>query len=614
MPLSIINKNHSSTMAFRFRLGLAVLTLAASILSASAVGSSSSKRITIQQLKSPSLNLHNLLHDSHGILRISLDLNSDNADDGGFTNIRKRALRSLCDCPTFTSSSNFMDALQSHPKDLQQIHLPDGTIRRTLASATVGFDNDEKEEGEVVASVLELPSWVQDTCGQDAYESFEDLRDAVADVVGVFMVRLDGEKSGGGVKNNQGRTEEESYRQILSSANHLEHFHVYTKKSAGTPSSQQGGGDWEKETSTLDYHTDAGFFLSFVPAMNCHSYTTDNDSFYLKGQNDPLQFGDDEVVLMMGAGAQYWLPSDGHSPFSAASHALRLSADTHRSWYGKMHLIPASFTAKNVSPQLSSSPGPVKYGEVLPLLKLEGNKAHVPEAPVDGCGTTAFNEDSLSILSLEATAVQKQSRRRLQHVNSPDNCNNQTNFFCWHQCIDIPEAEHAEAYVNDGYSLYCVDPAVLVDTESVSEANEPCAGGFIHNSKCKGAWYESDKNIPGYKLPYEVKTEEGHNITEGASTSYPLPSLEDQYCYGGTSMYMDGFTWQGTTCVIYLFQSWILNTPGKFALAAIGSILFGIALEFVLYKRRTVYSMKPGKSRLMLSGLVVCTSDSSLTL
>ena len=203
-------------MAFRFRLGLALLTLAASILSASAVGSSSSKRITIQQLKSPSLNLHNLLHDSHGILRISLDLNSDNADDGGFTNIRKRALRSLCDCPTFTSSSNFMDALQSHPKDLQQIHLPDGTIRRTLASATVGFDNDE-EEGEVVASVLELPSWLQDTCGQSAFESFEDLRKTVANVVGTFMERLDSEGKAMG--------EVESYMEILSNINHLEHFH-----------------------------------------------------------------------------------------------------------------------------------------------------------------------------------------------------------------------------------------------------------------------------------------------------------------------------------------------------------------------------------------------------
>jgi hypothetical protein len=77
--------------------------------------------------------------------------------------------------------------------------------------------------------------------------------------------------------------------------------------------------------------------------------------------------------------------------------------------------------------------------------------------------------------------------------------------------------------------------------------------------------------------------------------------MDDQYCYGGTSMYMDGFTWQDTTCVIYLFSSWVLSTPGKFALAALGSILLGIALEFVLWKRRGVYALPAGRRRLLLS-------------
>jgi hypothetical protein len=177
-------------------------------------------------------------------------------------------------------------------------------------------------------------------------------------------------------------------------------------------------------------------------------------------------------------------------------------------------------------------------------------------------------------------------------VNSPANCNNVTNFFCWHQCIDIPDSEHAEDYVQDGYSLYCLDPAILAESSSISDAAAPCKEGYVHNAACTGKWQETDDSAPAYKLPYE------------ATKAYPIPDTESKYCYGGTSMYMDGFNWQGTTCVIYLFQSWVLSTPGKFALAIIGSILFGVALEFVLWKRRSVYTMSPGLRRLFLSAFV----------
>lgn len=576
-------------------------------------------RLPIQQLRSAlvssddsKINLHRLLHDSHGILRIAVGGgDDDDAGHAGFSDLRKRALGHLCDCPTFRSSSSsatsngaitFEEALNSHPKDLQQINLQDGTVRRTLASATVGFDDNDAGEGPHHATALELPSWVKDTCGQDAYNSFEDLRDVVAGVVDMFVERLDQEKTKG-VHNDP------SYRQILSDANHLEHFHVYTK-------SNRYGGDRKEEkmlqknegkqinnddgkgrigsdnkVSTLDYHTDAGFFLSFVPAMNCHSSKTDNSSFFLKGQKEPVTFEEDEVVIMLGAGAQYWLPSHDKNvreeQFLAASHALRLLPDTHRTWYGKMHLLHSSLTSSITSTD-------IEHGEAMSAFQLKDYDAHVPSSPVDGCGTTVFNEKSASAVSLDTT---KQSRRRLQHVNSPSNCNNQTNFFCWYQCVDMPNSEQAEQYVQEGNSLYCLDPGKLSSSEnSIADATEPCKGGYVHNSNCKGSWQKTDKSIAGYKLPYEMK--------ETESSTLPATDTGGDYCYGGTSMYMDGFNWKGTTCVIYLFQSWVLSTPGKFAAAALGSIVFGIALEFVLWKRRSVYTLSPGIVRLILSACV----------
>lgn len=604
-------------------MALAVLVLASlslpSLASSSASSGNPPPRITIQQLRSASTdhsrgNLHRLLYDSHGILRISVG--GDGDDEGrSFSDLRKSALSHMCDCPTLSppdgGSATFEEALKSYPKNLQQIDLPDGTVRRTLATATVGFDGQR-------ATALELPSWVQDACGLAAHESLEDLRDAVADVVESFVQRLDQEKESsvvGALDENLavGGEEVQSYRKILSSANHLEHFHVYTKSSQednqelGEMGGRYVNDEKSNATSTLDYHTDAGFFLSFVPAMNCHSYTTDDSSFYMKEQHKPIEFQDDEVVIMMGAGAQHWLPSREHSAqgkgswrtFLAASHALRLSQDTHRTWYGKMHLLPSWLTPSDITPQSASS---LKYGDALPSFELNDYNAHVPTSPVDGCGTTAFNEDPFKKLILDAN-IKKGGRRRLQHVDSPSECNNQTNFFCWKQCIELPEAKYAEQYVQDGYSLYCLDPGLLSSSDSsIQDATEPCQGGYVHNSNCLGFWQATDENVLGYKLPYEVKETENDN--DNSSANQRVPESGDGYCYGGTSMYMDGFNWQGTTCVVYLFQSWILSTPGKFAAAAVGTIFFGISMEFVLWKRRSVYALPPGALRLCMSSLV----------
>jgi len=183
-----------------------------------------------------------------------------------------------------------------------------------------------------------------------------------------------------------------------------------------------------------------------------------------------------------------------------------------------------------------------------------------------------------------------------------------TNFFCWYQCRPIPLAYEAEEYVRDGYSLYCLDPSKLsgASPHAVADATDPCKNGYVHNSNCIGSWQRTDADVPGYELPYEVKEEQDQNQNSSATSASTNPVLDydDVYCSSGTAMYMDGFNWQGSTCVIYLFAAWTLSTPAKFALAAMGSILFGIVLEFVLWQRRSIYDLPPGKRRLVLSSLV----------
>jgi hypothetical protein len=66
---------------------------------------------------------------------------------------------------------------------------------------------------------------------------------------------------------------------------------------------------------------------------------------------------------------------------------------------------------------------------------------------------------------------------------------------------------------------------------------------------------------------------------------------------------MDGFHFiQSTTCIIFLFQSWVLDTGGKYALAFLGTILIGIGLEKLIQQRRKVMgAMGAGRKRLVVS-------------
>ncbi|KAL7514166.1 hypothetical protein ACHAXN_013268 [Cyclotella atomus] len=598
-------------------------------------------KICIQQLEQKNINLHRILHESNGVLRISTKKSQSSVHESSnddynslIHNIgshRKGALSALCACPAFDPSSNnsnellFKQLLESYPKDIQQITLPDGTKRRTLATATVGFGGRDSDTNEDSTSYpLQLPTWVQQHCGQDAYDTMENLRDAISQVVDLFVDALDNKKGEGK------HTSDGYYRDVLRSANHLEHFHVYTKDGADdyyyyygettngkdNVAAQQPTTDELNDSrtpipTTLDYHTDAGFFLSFVPAMDCHSLSVDNTSFYIQSQEEPLRFEEDEVVILIGAGAQYWMnnnnahhdeltTTEDDEEFVAAPHALQLLPNAHRSWYGKMHLLPSSLTTNAFYDES------VKYGDVLPTFQLDSYKAYIPSLPVDGCGVSTPLETNQIAAStvLQPESKQRHNRRRMQHVGSPANCNNETNFFCWYQCLSIPNAEHSLDYLRDGHSLYCLDPSMLSDN-SVADAAAPCKDGYTHNSACSGSWQVTDPSLEGYEFPnYAAVLAEEEKAAAAAAAAYPAPENGDAYCYGGTSMYMDGFNWIGSTCVIYLFPQWVLSTPGKFALGCLGSILFGILLEYVLWKRRVVYTMSPGRRRLVLSVLV----------
>jgi len=254
----------------------------------------------------------------------------------------------------------------------------------------------------------------------------------------------------GNAKSPAFTMEKSSYRDAMSDVTHLEHFHIYDKSS-----------HYSDDLETLKFHTDGGFFLAFVPSMDCSTGRTDNQSFYLEGIAEPLHFEDNDVIIMMGAASQFSLnagrtratPKDVTPEFVAAPHALRMKSGIRRAWYGKMHLLPS---------QLDES--------------LES--------------TPAVHRDLHSV------------HRNLRAI--PTDCNNVTDFFCWSHCLTIPDEPEGDP---DSMGLYCVLPSKVVEnndgTSDFEEAYESCGGGFVHNHACKGMWFPLDEaadGVPEYDL------------------------------------------------------------------------------------------------------------------
>lgn len=238
------------------------------------------------------------------------------------------ALEGLCHCP-------LLHAPQMSSNDhfgIDSALLSDGgTVRHTLATATVGN------------RPLPLPSELEHVCGVDTLQQLENLRDVVAMASSAFVQALDrlllGSSCGSTttspkmplLKDIYGKTYQ-TISSIVTSANHLEHFHLYDKKSTST-----NGGGGGVEDSTLDWHTDAGLFLAFVPGHVCGQFDAD-DSFWFQnetGEKIQASFAPNSIVLMLGGGAQHWLKTTLSLKLQATHHALRMKGEnTQRAWYG----------------------------------------------------------------------------------------------------------------------------------------------------------------------------------------------------------------------------------------------------------------------------------------
>lgn len=577
-----------------------------------------------------------------GLIAVRLDDDDDDDNDhqnlqGYYSRDRRIALDGLCSC---VDHPEFLKLDQTH-----DLIFPRSTTQRTsVATATVGLNHP-----------LPLPDGLDETCGVDVVHAMEGLRDVVASVSNAFITALDTNivQSRARVKPSSSSTvllrdkqrgkSYNSISDIVSAANHLEHFHVYTNNYDSTHTNEEKEAKMNNNNNNnniaWDWHTDAGLFLVFVPAWDCNNQNDGNNNnnngidksfYYRDGRNGtPIRAkfdGDRTAIVMLGQGAQDWLNlpkpfnPKNQSLLKATSHSVRweesnpsssllIQYDNHaqpqrRAWYGMMHLVPETAMVY----------GGKTLREVKESLSLSHQSKNNYQPPLSSLLSVASASDSngvsLGCGNAFPSLSQQQSRRndgyfgdrqqqqipngnfpisRRRHLESkdPSMCNNVTNFFCWMTCMDIPDVDHVEHYVDNDYSLYCIDESVLDKSGELSTAHDGCID--VHNPACVGAWEKTIEGVPAANIDISTNT---------SDVEYP-------FCYGGTSMYMEGFQWiQSSTCVILLIPAWVLNTPWKYALAVIGTFFVAIGLEkFIQQRRKVMTLMGSGINRLLVSAI-----------
>ena len=192
-------------------------------------------------------------------------------------------------------------------------------------------------------------------------------------------------------------------------------------------------------------------------------------------------------------------------------------------------------------------------------------------------------------------------RRRLSTVG-PQNCNNSTNLFCWMSCREIPSNNILEKQLKEGQSVYCLSPSVLSKTNDLQQAVEACRDpitgviGGTHKDTCTNTWRKTKEQVPTYL--------QGEILDDDIADE----EFENRYCWGETAMNMLGFEWEGNTCIVYLFPSWVISSRGKLVGACFGTVFLGIFVEWIVRQRsHMMKKVESAPAKLAISALFYST-------
>lgn len=410
----------------------------------------------------------------------------------------KQLLSGLCDCRTRISDI---------PGGQSALLLDGKTTRSTIATTTFGSD-----------APLSLPTRDIDFhCARGLTKKLEDARYQASRASNAFVLALDRLLLSWGSQAILSVKKGENYKtlaSVIDDAKHLEHFHVYSKHGL-QGNHEENESDFEVIDKALDWHTDAGLFLAFLPAVSCTDLDKPDNSFRIRiptiGKKNEIDLGEemqaifpDEkngeivVALMLGAGAENWLHTPTALQLRAARHAVRMSAGEERAWYGKMHLVPEEAIIEQMPEprtfdEMKKSVATNRYGNM--------DKNNEQSGTTIGCGNS-FSQ----ILSLSSHDGSNHNHNDHISANQRDrlltvagDCTNSTNLFCWMGCRDTADnGVSFDENVKSGKSIYCLDPGTLSATDDLQKAVDACTnpmtkivGGMHTNKNCTNSWNDA---------------------------------------------------------------------------------------------------------------------------
>jgi hypothetical protein len=378
--------------------------------------------------------------------RISFDALGRGVDDSSASIIVKAlatdGLIAVRDIPGFKQSKRrLMSNLHYCMMDLGDNtvtthHFDDGTIRRSFAASTLPVVGAQP-----IKSLEDIPINSYSESCQSFQGELSSFRSSVEATTKLFAQKLSTEMRANLqtplMSSNTDGVVYDNISEVVAGGEHLEHFHSYQKDDS------QGN----VEATTIELHTDQGFFIAFTPGLIASSQDPTkqlklSDGFYVQnsfGEKATVKFSaEDDLVFMIGDGANQYInnnlvDSNDAMPLRATPHALSFPAQIDSSdvrvWYGRMVLPPNNALLHDMG---------LTHGEVREALM----KA-----------STTGDTISLGCSSQDMKAVIHTSR----HLSGPSEILNCTadEMFCWYRCQ--PLDEELKTCTDRNLTLECVD-------------------------------------------------------------------------------------------------------------------------------------------------------------
>ena len=349
--------------------------------------------------------------------------------------------------------SNLHACMMDIGDDVPMQHLDDGTVRKSFATTSLPSDNEKKALQQPIHILDEfLASNPQKSSVCHAFqEHLTEFRTTVGEATRLFAARLSVEL---GVSlprplllssNDESGNNYDDVESVVMGGEQLEHFHSYQKDN------EKEGDD---DATTIRLHTDQGLFIAFTPGMVLdHSSKQSlelSNGFYVldstTGEIVLLEFTeDDDLVFMLGDSVNHIInaqlgDADRKKVLRATPHALSLSTEQPRVWYGRMVLPPNDAYLPEAP---TTTFGQIRQALVEPSSKGESIPIGI------GCSS-----NSKAVINLSRSLSSDGGHGVDANLCADDE------MFCWFRCMALTEETATCGERNLG--LQCVDPRGLV--------------------------------------------------------------------------------------------------------------------------------------------------------